>query len=64
MPITILTVKKILKDAGAERISDDAAEELAEVVNRFAFGTAKKAVRLAAHAKRKTVKKIDIELAK
>ena len=64
MSITTLTVKKILKDAGAERISDDAAEEFAEMVNRFAFGTARKAVKLAAHAKRKTVKKVDIELAK
>ncbi len=64
MPITTLTVKRILKDAGAERVSDDAAEELADMVNRMAFSTAKKAVKLAAHAKRKTVKKIDIELAK
>ncbi len=64
MPISTLTVKRILKDAGAERISDDAAEELADMVNRFAFGTAKKAVKLAAHAKRKTVMKTDIELAK
>ncbi len=64
MPISTLTVKKILKDAGAERISDDAAEELSEAVNRYAFRIAKKSVQLAAHAKRKTVKKTDIELAK
>lgn len=64
MPITTLTVKKILKDAGAERVSADAADEFSEVVNRFAFGVAKKAVRLAAHAKRKTVRKTDIELAR
>ncbi len=64
MSITTLTAKKILKDAGAERISVDAAEELSDIVNRFAFGVAKKAVQLAAHAKRKTVKKKDVELAR
>ena len=64
MPITKLTAKKILKDAGAKRVSDSAASELSAVLNRFAYQTAKKAVRLAAHARRQTVKKADVELAK
>ena len=64
MPITTFTVKRILKDAGAERVSEDAAEEFADIVNRMVFGMAKKAVKLAAHARRKTVKKVDIELAR
>ncbi len=64
MPITKLTAKKILKDVGAERVSESAAAELAVILNRLAYQMAKKAVKLAAHAKRQTVKKADIELAK
>lgn len=63
MSISKLTARRILEDAGAERISDSAALELSEVMNKFAYGIAKKAVRLAGHARRKTVKKADIDLA-
>ncbi len=54
----------ILKAAGAERVSDDAARALATVVHEFATRIAKDAVSLAEHAGRKTVKREDIELAK
>ncbi len=64
MPITKITAKRMLKEAGAERVSDDAAIEFAELINRYAYTIAKKASRLSAHAKRKTVKKADINLAK
>ncbi len=64
MPISRLTAKKILKSAGADRVSETAARELAQVVNAFAYSMAKKAVMLAKHAKRKTVKKVDVTLAK
>lgn len=64
MPIRKISLKKILKDAGAVRISDSAVVELSELVNGYAYSIAKKAVKLAAHAKRKTVKKDDIDLAK
>ena len=63
MPISKQTARKMLKDAGAERVGDDAASEFAEKLNRLAYSLAKKAVSLAAHAKRKTVKKEDIDLA-
>ncbi len=62
--ITKLTAKKILKNAGAGRVSDSAASELARALNVFGYQIAKKAVKLAAHAKRHTVKKADIELAR
>ncbi len=64
MAISKLTARKILKDAGAERVSDSAALELSELVDRYAYSLAKKAVSLAAHAKRKTIQKADIDLAK
>lgn len=64
MAISKITAKKILKEAGGSRVSDSAAEELASVLNKYAYSIANKAVRLAAHAKRKTVDKSDVELAK
>jgi histone H3/H4 len=64
MPVSNLAAKRMLKEAGAKRVSDDALTEFAETVNRYAYKIAAKAIRLASHAKRKTVNKEDIELAK
>lgn len=64
MKISKLTAKRILKDSGAERVSDSAAEELSDTITAFSYTIAKKAVALASHAKRKTVSKADVDLAK
>jgi histone H3/H4 len=64
MTMTKLAAKKILKESGAKRVSDSAAIELCKIVNKFSYGIAAKAVKLAAHAKRETVKKEDVSLAK
>ncbi|MDE1855894.1 MAG: NFYB/HAP3 family transcription factor subunit [Candidatus Micrarchaeota archaeon] len=64
MRITTATAKKILKEAGAKRVSDSAASEFWRAINTYAYSIAKRAVKLSAHAKRKTVEKADIELAK
>ncbi|MFI5412681.1 MAG: histone [Candidatus Micrarchaeales archaeon] len=57
------TIKKILKEAGAQRVSDDAAEMFHRDINRMAFTIATRAVRLAKHAKRKTIGASDVKLA-
>jgi DNA-binding protein len=54
----------ILKQAGAERVADPAAQAMADIMKDLAFSMAKDAVKFAKHAKRKTVKKEDIELAR
>lgn len=61
--ITRSTLKKILKEAGAERVSDEAADTFHRDINRMAFGIAMRAVKLAKHAKRKTVRASDVKLA-
>lgn len=64
MTISKLAAKKMIKEAGAKRVSDEAASELSRAVNSYAYRIAHKAVKLARHAKRKTVEKADINLAK
>jgi DNA-binding protein len=54
----------ILKSAGAERVSEPAAQALAEVIKEKAFEISKDAVKFAHHAGRKTIKREDIELAR
>lgn len=61
--LPIAPIKRLLKNAGASRISDEAAIELAEVLEEYGEDLARDATKLAKHAGRKTVKAEDIELA-
>jgi len=54
-------MEKLLNKAGAERVSASAKEEMVEVLEEFAENIAKKAIRLAKHAGRKTVNKKDVK---
>ena len=54
---------RILKKSGAERVSDESANELRRVVEEIAETIAKNAIDMSNHAGRKTVKADDIKLA-
>jgi histone H3/H4 len=54
----------ILKQAGAERVSDAAAKALADVLYEKGLAISKDAVKFCAHAGRKTIKREDIDLAR
>jgi histone H3/H4 len=54
---------RVLKKSGAERISDDAADELRKVLEEAGVRIARQAVDLSVHAGRKTIKPEDIRLA-
>ncbi len=61
--IPLAAMEKILKEAGAERVSDKAKAALKHTVEEIADRIAADAVKLATHAGRKTVKAGDIKLA-
>lgn len=61
--LPLAAMEKVLKLAGAERVSDKAKAALKDVVEDKANEIASSAVRLAMHAGRKTVKAGDIKLA-
>jgi histone H3/H4 len=52
-----------MKKSGAERISDDAADELRKILEEVAERIAKQAAELSTHAGRKTIKPEDIRFA-
>ena len=56
-------VEKLIRNAGAHRVSADAVERMNEVLTNYGMTIAKYAVEVARHSGRKTVKENDIRLA-
>lgn len=56
-------VEKLIRNAGARRVSADAIDRLNEVLTDYATNIAKYAVEIARHSGRKTIKENDIKLA-
>ena len=61
--LPLAAMEKLLKKCGAPRVSEDAKEAMKEVLELYGEDIGQKAVRLAQHSGRKTVKGTDIKLA-
>jgi histone H3/H4 len=61
--IKVAPMHKLIKRAGAERVSEDSAIKLGEALEKIGLQVAKEAIDFAKHAGRKTVKARDIEIA-
>ena len=56
-------VARLLMNAGAKRVSADAADAFADVIQDIAEDISKKAAQISKHAGRKTVQASDIKIA-
>jgi len=61
--LAVAPMHRICKKAGAERVSESAAEELSKVLEEIGIKIAREAIDFAMHAGRKTVKSEDVEIA-
>ena len=61
--LTNAAMERIMRSAGAQRVSATAVAELAEAMEEYGEKLSKEAIELARHAGRKTVKKEDVKLA-
>lgn len=63
MELPMAPIERLIKRAGAERVSDGAVEELADYLEDEVIKIAQNAIRLSKHAGRKTVTRDDVKLA-
>jgi histone H3/H4 len=63
LELSVAPMHRLCKKAGAERVSETAAKELAKVLQEIGIKLAKEALGYAMHAGRKTIKSEDIEIA-
>ncbi|MCZ7356353.1 MAG: histone family protein [Candidatus Methanoperedens sp.] len=61
--LPLAPVERIIRKAGADRVSEDAGIELAKVLEDYGLEVSREAITLAKHAGRTTVKQEDVRLA-
>lgn len=60
--LPLAAMEKLLKKAGAPRVSEDAKSAMKEVLEDYGISLGQRAVRIAMHSGRKTVKGSDIKI--
>ena len=55
---------RVIREVGAERVSDDAKEALQDILSTYCIQLSRTALQLSKHAQRSTILKDDVRLAK
>ena len=61
--LPLAAMEKLLKKAGAPRVSEDAKEALRDILEAYSHEIGQKATKFSVHSGRKTVKAADVRLA-
>ncbi|MGQ9479579.1 MAG: histone family protein [Thermoproteota archaeon] len=61
--LSLAAMYRILRKSGGERVSEEAAEELSQILEDIGLRIAREAVQLSVFAKRKTVRAEDVRMA-
>tara|TARA_Y100000310_G_C20641688_1_gene794307 strand:+ start:696 stop:929 length:234 start_codon:yes stop_codon:yes gene_type:complete len=61
--LPLAAMEKLLRKAGASRVSEDAKEALKDILEEYANEVGQKAVKFSEHSGRKTIKASDVRLA-
>lgn len=62
--LPILALEKLMKDKGAQRVSDESKEELRKILENYLYELSIKASKIASHSGRKTINSGDLLIAK
>lgn len=62
--LPLAAMERLLKRAGADRVAEDAKAALRELLEDHALSLGEEANRLARHAGRKTIRAVDLKLAR
>ena len=64
MSLPLLALERLMKENGAQRVSEDAKAELKRILEAYLQDLALKASKISSHAKRKTINSGDLLIAK
>ncbi|MFW6233702.1 MAG: histone [Nanoarchaeota archaeon] len=62
--LTLLAIEKLMKEKGAQRVSESAKIELQKILENYLYELSIKASKIASHSKRKTINSGDLLIAK
>ena len=62
--IPLLALENLMKEKGAERVSEGAKEELKKILEAYLYDLSVKASKIAAHSGRKTITSADLLIAR
>lgn len=64
MGLPLLALENLMKAKGADRVSEDAKEELKKILESYLYDLSLKSSKIAGHAGRKTINSGDLLIAK